>query len=72
MTANIYIRRAVVILFWLAVCSVYFGAFILAEHDAYGHGHNGFVHNPVWLIGMLLGLALVIPATALQEKLWRR
>lgn len=50
-----------VMLMWIAAIFV---PFVLAEDDAYGHGHAGYVHNPTWIglcaLAMLSGW-LVMP-----------
>jgi hypothetical protein len=65
------VARCSAILIAAALAALYFTSFVLAEDDAYSHGHGGYIHAP-WILGMPLAIGLGFPASILIAKLWSR
>jgi hypothetical protein len=51
---------------------MFWGGFIVAEGDAYGHGHGGYIHSPWGILCYAAAVVLGIPGMNLIARLWQR
>jgi hypothetical protein len=48
----------------------YWAGFIIAENDAYTHGHNGFVHDPTGILLYVAAVLLSVISIPILVWLW--